>query len=230
MTDPETPTARALLELALSEIWSDIPDGPEDEADSIAETFHGAELLRRADEARVAEGLTVEALVEALVEAVVDALMSDETGDGYYRWQFDNIVRPAILANLPAPRSVVDPLLERWDREIAGHRQVDDVWNRGVADGMAICAADVRHIPAPRPPEPDRTAALVAMKRPAYGNHTHPKEQHPDVWNATIDACIAALAATPEPAPVADGHALTNDCIGGGCSDCETEPPAGIEP
>lgn len=42
----------------------------------------------------------------------------------------------------------------------------------------------------------------------------------------------AALAA-PEPAaaPTPAGHALTNDCIGGGCVDCEAgEAPAGVDP
>jgi len=49
-----TPTARALLERAITE-WRGNPVG----ADSIADTPSGAELLRRADrpEARVAEGL-----------------------------------------------------------------------------------------------------------------------------------------------------------------------------
>ena len=39
---------------------------------------------------------------------------------------------------------------------------------------------------------------------------------------------VSALAR--HPAPPDAGHALTNDCIGGGCEDCETEPPEGIEP
>jgi len=217
MTDPETPTARALLEdpAILGRFPDDVNGIPgRGNLQWLRQHLVAIEAeARRADrpEARVAEGLTVEALAKALHTTGLNTIGKTAGSHGKFT-----------------------------DRCICN------------SDAAAILA----NLPAPRPPEPDRTAALLRLveRTAAMGfcSQTHHEHLMRDAQNT--------LAHTPEPAPVADGlcencthrahgdsgcqyendgwtcacrftptpptgadgHALTNDCIGGGCPDCAT--------
>lgn len=102
----------------------------------------------------------------------------------------------------PTRRQVVGALVrDGWSRDVAEAAAPDlsrDAEVERLMADMDEMADDITNLTVERDAlraVPDR---LAAMKRPAYGNHAHPKEQHPDVWNATIDACIEVLAAAPD--------------------------------
>ena len=283
-TDPETPTARAEFpEWAATCGWSD--SGMEGhcgrDSDDLVHVGRwdahgyqpvpydsvyggpGASSLRRADEARVAEGLTVEMLAKAaeavaiydrdrtiagdyepksytehammlldalpaprppepdrtaaLVEALEDARKTIVVqhgghygcadGDCYVRDTLDRIA--PLLA--PEPATVADErcYAHGGNRELPSGRYCHDTDADGYCDPeCAECS-----LPAPRPPEPDRTAALVAAIR-MYAAHLAECSCRPHLTGYLNRPCDCGLRtmleeterlATPEPPPVADG-------------------------
>lgn len=218
-TDPETPTARALLEalqaisahistgigkgmLAATE-WRDalIEAGAmlDDVFNDHGDTFDAllAADEGRADEARVAEGLTVEALAVALHRAAPKNHAPGPLIRSICQGSDAHLTHAAaILANLPAPRS---PEPDR-----------DSYWFYGPGAPKENFTA--------RPPEPDRAAAveerLAARQCEASAWYDLPDDgvsrcmdpEYNEEEPAICAPCEARAAlATPEPAPVADG-------------------------
>lgn len=237
MTEPETPTARALLEDPA--ILGRFPDDVNGIPGRGNLQWLRQHLVAIEAEARRADRPDPRRLVRAVDGMGEDGECPVHTIDGRQYVAKDDVVC-VINDQRPAPRP---PEPDRTlCAECSHERQYHDAPGEecgcegdGEA-GFCICPGYVR------PPEPDRTALVEALVAAVdRWNHVR-NEVAPARWSrvhdlrAVDEALIAAneavrvALATPEPAPVADGHALTNDCIGGGCTDCETEPPAGIEP
>ena len=194
-TDPETPTARDLLAAALHEakrgnagnVW----------VDDIERTPSGRMLLARADEARVAGGLSADRLWDAI------GGIGTLHGGAWVTFSPEDAERIAALYNnLPAPRPPEPDRCSECGVPIAEHPPTD------------ACAIAQES----RPPEPDRTAALVerlaARQCEASAWYDLPDDgvsrcMDPEYNEEEPAICApcearAALAATPEPAPVAD--------------------------
>jgi hypothetical protein len=219
--------ARALLE-ALVESIKAVPMVAEDE--EYATEFlcvppdpveAARDYLRRADrpEARVAvEGLTVEMLADAL-DAAGAPRGTCEISSGHYIYPPQSrTVAEAILANLSTPRPP-----EPESRTEAVRRMQRE--GGGPVTAVMVSRADE----APRPPEPDRTAALVTpdiVSVARWGirsaESAHDGEEHDVTFERCGDSICAiarraglALAATPEPHPTrcaAYGQDHSNGC------------------
>jgi hypothetical protein len=191
--------ARALLEAARTpypchsgaHLWGDNVDPAGNVLCPWCNHVTKPELIRRADrpEARVAEGLTVEALATALVAVTptkkhgqlcpvwTRRLESKSDSPHAKRARGGPVVcdcfvardapmkAAAILAALPAPRP---PEPDRTALVCSGCRQDVDPTKGMLVHCDACTAAALQRTldakaepPAPRPPEPDRTAALV---------------------------------------------------------------------
>jgi hypothetical protein len=207
MTDPETPTARALLEAAAREATERFRNPYHiGAASDFAATPSGAELLRRADrpEARVAEGLTVERCAgydlsdrPDLAPNIVCTLPAGHTG-----------------YHLPAPR-VAEP--DRTALVCSGcHKDVDPT--KGMLVHCDACTAAALQRTLDAKAEPDRTAALVEalgsaapeypwvtvgygcddFHRECRACESEPPDHAPDCWWVKARA---VLTHTPDEAP-----------------------------
>jgi hypothetical protein len=176
--------------------------------------------LRRADrpDAVAVEGLTVEMLADAL-DAAGAPRGTCEISSGHYIYPPQSrTVAEAILANLSTPRPP-----EPESRTEAVRRMQRE--GGGPVTAVMVSRADE----APRPPEPDRTAALVTpdiVSVARWGirsaESAHDGEEHDVTFERCGDSICAiarraglALAATPEPHPTrcaAYGQDHSNGC------------------
>lgn len=103
------PTARELLEAAFRETGEVSDDYAIRDADELERTPSGAELIRRADEPRVAEVLTVEALARALSLDAGNEQTPEEWDMREEWWARPSELAARIMRHLPAPRPPEPP-------------------------------------------------------------------------------------------------------------------------
>ena len=198
-TDPETRALTAESEALLDRIH--ILNGRSFPLATREDFAAIEEAARRADrpEARVAEGLTVEALAAALRDARKRSGMTLRDASRFVEVHFSYLSKVENGHERPG-----DYLVMRLCN-LYGTDPEPLLLARAVADvPEPVRAAILANLPTPRPPEPDRTAALRGLVERVASmglcSQTHHEHLLTDARRA-----LRALAATPEPAPVADG-------------------------